>query len=163
MTLGPDTPQSMGMSPVGRTILFWVMMIALAVVLWQMASRPSNGKSSPQMSYSEFMSQGDNNNVSTAELFDQKDTSEIDGQLRQPSEKFRVTIPKEVIPDLTERLRKQGVVIRVSSSSRPSWEELTLNLAPFIVIVGIWAMMMRQMKAKREQATMGGPSNRPIQ
>ena len=153
----------MGMSPVVRTLLFWVMMIALAVVLWQMASKTGNDKSSPQMSYSDFMSQVDNNNVSTAELFDQKDTAEIDGQLRQPAQKFRVTIPKEVIPDLTERLRKQGVVIRVSSSSRPSWEDLTLNLAPFIVIVGIWAMMMRQMKAKRERATMGGPSNRPIQ
>ena len=153
----------MGMSPMVRTVLFWVLMIALAIVLWQMSSKPANDKNVSQMTYSDFMNQVDKNNVGSVELFDRKETAEIDGQLCQPAQKFKVTIPKEVIPDLTERLRKQGVVIGVSSSPESNWLTLVLNLAPLILIIGIWIFMMKQMRTRRDQSTSGDPSNRPIQ
>jgi len=163
MSFAPDQQSRVGMPNTTRTILFWVLMVALATVLWQMASKSPNQKSVPSMTYSDFMNHVDNNNVATAKLFDWKETAEIDGQLRQPPQQFKVTIPKEVIPDLTERLRKQGVSIDVSNASEPNWQNVALNLSPFVVILGLWFFMMRQRRIKRDQSMPGDPSNRPIQ
>jgi cell division protease FtsH len=139
------------------------MMIALAVVLWQMASKPAGQKSGSSMSYSDFMDQVDKNNVSTARLFEFREAADIEGELRQPPEKFKVSIPKEVIPDLTERLRKQGVTITVSGATESNWVNVLINFSPIILIVGLWIFMMRQMRARRGQSAPGDPSNRPIQ
>ncbi len=47
MTFAPNPPSRTGMSPVVRTILFWLMMVALAVVLWQMVQKPQNAPKRP--------------------------------------------------------------------------------------------------------------------
>ena len=88
VTFAPGQPQRMGISPVVRTVLFWLMMIALAFVLWQMASRPDSQKSASAMSYSDFMSQVDKNNIASAKLVVSQDTAEIQGQLRQLRPEF---------------------------------------------------------------------------
>ena len=159
MTLVPNQPQRMGLSPVVRTVLFWLMMIALAVVLWQMSSKSTNTKPRSAMSYSDFMNQVDKNNIASAKLVVSQDTAEIQGQLRDPVQNFSVTIPKEVIPDLTERLRKQGTIVEVAELSHTSTSEIIINLSPIIVIVGIWIYMMRRMQNRRNPPSQGGPAN----
>lgn len=159
MTFAPGQPQRMGLSPTVRTVLFWLMMIALAFVLWQMASRPDSQKSASAMSYSDFMSQVDKNNIASAKLVVSQDTAEIQGQLRNSVQNFSVTIPKEVIPDLTERLRKQGVTIVITDSSEPTWRSELINFSPIIFIVGIWIYMMRRMQNRRNPPSQGGPAN----
>ncbi|MGD0956055.1 MAG: ATP-dependent metallopeptidase FtsH/Yme1/Tma family protein [Candidatus Acidiferrales bacterium] len=162
MTFAPNESPRMGMSPVARTLLFWVLMIALAGVLWQMAKTSDSGKPGQTISYSDFMQQVGKNNVASARLYASQNTAEIEGELRQPPDKFKVTIPKEVIPDLTERLRKQGVTIYVSNSSGSSRLNVVLDVAPF-VILGLWLFMAWQRRTKRDQSVPGEPSNRPIQ
>ncbi len=135
------------------------MMVALAVVLWLMASRPDGQKPGSAMSYSDFMNQVDKNNVSTAKLFDVRETAEIEGQLCQPPEQFKVTVPKEVIPELTERLRKQGVTIVVTGSSEATWESELMNFLPVILIVGTWIYMVRRRQNRRNPPSQGGPAN----
>jgi len=152
----------MGLSPVVRTVLFWVMMIALAVVLWQMASKPNGQKSVSAMSYSDFMNQVDKNNVGSAKLLVSQSTAQIQGQLCTPGQNFSVTIPKEVIPDLTERLRKQGATVEVEEIKDTKLTNLLVNFSPILLIVGIWIFMMRQMRAGRKQSPPGNPSSGPI-
>lgn len=150
------------MSPVVRTILFWAMMIALAMVLWQMASRPTNQKPSSAMSYSDFMAQVDKNNVASAKLIESTATAEIQAQFRDSSPKSTVTIPKEVIPDLTERLRKQGAAVDVeqgTDSNKGSATSMIINLSPIVLIVGVWLFMMRQMQKMRNPPQQGGPAS----
>jgi ATP-dependent Zn protease len=135
------------------------MIMALAFVLWQMASKPDGQKSASAMSYSDFMNQVDKSNVATAKLFDLRETAEIEGQLCQPPGQFKVTVPKEVIPELTERLRKQGVTIVVTGGSEPTWESELINFSPIILIVGIWIYMMKHMQNRRNPPSQGGPAN----
>lgn len=145
------------MSSTVRTILFWVMMIALAMVLWQMASRPTNQKPSSAMSYSDFMNQVDKHNVGSAKLLVSQSTARIQGQLCTPLENFIVTIPKEVIPDLTDRLRKQGATVEVAEVGDSNWIHLLINLSPILLIVGIWIFMMRRMRNRRVPPSPAGP------
>jgi cell division protease FtsH len=149
----------MGTYPVVRTVLFWLMMIALAAVLWQMSSRSSGTKPRSAISYSDFMNQVDKNNVASAKLVVSQDTAEIRGQLRDPVQNFSVTIPKEVIPELTERLRKQGTIVEVAELTHTSTSEMIINFLPIILIVGIWVYMMRRMQNRRSPPSQGGPAN----
>jgi len=151
------------MSPVVRTVLFWVMMIALAVVLWGMASKPGPEKPAlPRMSYSDFMGHVDKNNVASAKLIELTATAEIQAQLRDSSLKFAVTIPREVIPDLTERLRKLGAAVEVEQgvdSNKVSATSMIVNFSPIILIVVVWLFMMRQTQKKRNPPQQGGPAS----
>ncbi len=150
------------MSPVVRTVVFWVMMIALAIVLWQMGSKSTDTKPRSAMSYSDFMTQVDRNNIDSAKLLMSQSTARVQGQLRDPVQNFIVTIPKEAIPDLTDRLRKQGATVEVAEVDDSNWINLLINFSPILLIVGIWIFMMRRLRAKRQQSPPGNPSSGPI-
>jgi len=152
----------MGLPPVIRTFLFWFMMIALAIVLWQMSSKSTDTKPRSAMNYSDFMTQVDKSNIGSAKLLVSQSTARIQGQLRTPEQNFVVTIPKEVIPDLTDRLRKQGATVEVTEVNDSNFINLLINFSPILLIVGIWIFMMRQMRARQQQPPPGNPSSRPI-
>jgi cell division protease FtsH len=164
----------MGMSTTVRTTLFWVLMVALAVVLWQMASKDKSGAppgSSSTMSYSDFMAQVDNNNVRSVKILESPSTAEVDGQLREPPQSFRVTIPKKAIPDLTKHLQKQGASIDVSTAKGADWRTTALNLLPIIIIVALWIFSMSRRRggltrnppaSPATPTTPTVPTNRPL-
>jgi ATP-dependent Zn protease len=149
------------MSATTRTILFWLLMVALAVVLWKMADKgPGQGEPSTPMSYSDFMAQVDKSNVSSVRLLESPATAEVEGQLRDSRERFRTTIPKEAIPALTDELRKQGVPIDASEEKKPGNRDLIVNLAPFFVIVALWIVMF-VMRSRRSKTMQSPPSATP--
>lgn len=158
------------MPAAARTILFWLLMAALAVVLWKISSSGQGGNAAPgsSMSYSDFMAQVDKNNVASIRLAESPATAEVHGQLRQPPDKFQTTVPKETIPALTEELRKQGVPIDVSEVKTTGWIELIINLSPFVVILAIWIFMIRRMRPRlspgppAESTASTIPTNRPL-
>ena len=162
MTFAPNGPATRTMPSTTRTILFWSMMIVLAVVLWQMASKSPHQTSGQTMSYSDFMDQVDKNNVATARLYVSPSTAEIQGELRQPAQSYKVTSPKEVIPELTERLRKQGARVDVSGISPGNWQSLLINVSPLIVLIGIWIFMLKRVQGRAAQTPPGEPANRPL-
>src|ERR1700758_3804076 len=85
-----------------RTFLFWVLMLLLAALLWQTTSSHSGRNGLQELSYSDFMQQVDNMNISSARLVMSQSTARIEGRLRKGVRGYSVTIPKEVIPDLTD-------------------------------------------------------------
>ena len=147
-------------------------MVALAAVLWKMAEKDQpSGPSEPSASigYSDFMAQVDKNNVASVRLLESPATAEVEGQLRDPQERFRTTIPKETIPALTEQLRKQGVPVQVSEDNSVGWPRLLANMAPFLLIVALWVFMIgrRWRRARSIQNSPADPkptvpTNRPL-
>jgi cell division protease FtsH len=149
MSFMPDTAPDNRMSSTIRTGLFWLLMILLAVVLWKMASKRPNAANVRTLTYSDFMQQVDKNNVSAAKYFLAQNTAEIQGELRDQAEQFRVTVPKEAIPSLTDQLRKQGARIEVSQSTSGDWTSFIINFAPLIMLVAAWIFMMKRSQMKR--------------
>ena len=163
MTIVPSVGRRLGPRDTVRTILFWMLMIALAAVLWQMASKTGPGSNSANaMSYSEFMNNVDQNNIASAKLIESQSTARIEGRLRRPIEDFSVTIPKEVIPDLTDRLRKQGAPVEVVEAKQANWANIVITIAPFIVIIALWIYIMRQRQAQAKRAEGPPPPNQPL-
>lgn len=163
MTFVPQQGRS-GNTSVRRTALFWVLMIALAAVLWQMDSKEGPGHGPARaISYSDFMSRVDQNNVAGVRLILSPSTAELRGTLRNPVQNFKVTIPKEVIPDLTERLRSQGVSIEVVERNDANWISLVITGTPLILFLLSWILVMKKRRAQSGPPLGPSPSAAPPQ
>lgn len=163
MTIAPGQGQKIGVSVAVRTIMFWVMMIALALVLWKMASNSGPERpASSEMTYSDFMANVDLNNIRSAKLLESAATAEIQGQLCNSPRSFSVTVPKEVIPNLTEKLRKQGAIVEVREIRATAWLQLFVEFSPVLAIVGILIFIVRLQQKRRTQPESGNLPNGPL-
>jgi len=135
-----------------------MFMILLAVVLWKMASTGGPSSSVKEPSYTEFLAELQKGDIREVTIYLSQMSAEVQGELREPSAKFRVTIPKETIPDLTKQLQDKGVMIHVKEVTRGDWLTFLLNAAPLFLLVGFWIFMMRQMQAGGNKALSFGKS-----
>ncbi len=135
------------MSLATRTVLFWLFIVALGIVLWRSVNKPAElGRA---LNLTEFLDQVDKNNVREVVISVAHDTAEAQGELREPAEKFHTTIPKELIPDLTRKLREKNVPMSVTGSSGSDWTTFVLNAAPLFLLVVFWIFMMRRMQRRK--------------
>jgi ATP-dependent Zn protease len=163
MTFAPAQNRASGSSRTTRTIIFWIMMMALAVFLWRWAS--NSPTASKPMSYSDFAAQVDKSNVAAARLLEGRSTTQIEGQLRQPAQSFTATIPNEVIPDLLQKLQKQGTAVDVKEApgaNPASGTSLLMNLAPLLVILFLAIFIFRMRRRRQTPAQQGTPSSGPL-
>ncbi len=141
-----------------RTILFWAMMIALAFVLWEMASRGSPAAKEDEPSYSNFLAKVDSGNVKDLSIQLSPNSAELQGEYRDGT-KFRgVTVANTAITDVTKVLQDKGVPYNYKEVKEANWVSLLINFSPILLIVGIWIFMMRQMQAGGNKALSFGKS-----
>ena len=163
MTFVPNQEPPRATRSAGRTFLFWLVMLVFAIVLWQMFS--TGGKDQGpvrQMSYSDFINQVDLSNVTSVRLLVSPTTAKVEGTLRLASQRFETTIPREVIPDLTERLRKQEVTVEVVELRDASPAKTFQLLAPFILILIAVAFVITKMRARQRPPGGPPPQNQPL-
>jgi cell division protease FtsH len=143
-----------------RTILFWLLMILLAVVLWKMASSGGQSAREIEPTYTDFLDQVAKGNVSEVTVYLSQVSAEVQGEYRQPSgQKFRgVTVPLTTLSDLTKQFQEKNVRINVKEVKSPDWVTFLLNAAPLVLLVAFWIFMMRQMQAGGNKALSFGKS-----
>jgi cell division protease FtsH len=158
-------PQARKLSPFTRTLLFWFIIIALALV-WQGTRSFTNTTYGQQISYSDFLQQVDKHNIATATLVLSQNTAEVHGNLREPDREYRTVVPRASVSDLTDPLRNSGVNVEVSRM--PSWTGELLNFAPLLILVGLWIfiMVMKRILGNRTSPptnpSITMPSNTPL-
>jgi len=134
------------------------MMIALAVVLWEMASRPNATTKEDEPNYSNFLAKVDSGNVKDVSILLSPNSAELQGEYRDGG-KFRgVTVANTAIPDVTKALQDKGVLFNYKEVKEANWVSLLINFSPILLIVGIWIFMMRQMQAGGNKALSFGKS-----
>jgi cell division protease FtsH len=141
-----------------KTIMFWLFIIMLGVLLWTLVSKSGQSTREKEPSYSEFMADVDRGNVKEVELYLSPTSYEVEGERREPAEKFRVTIFKESAPDLVKTLREKNVLISVKEVNRADWVSVLFSAAPILLLVAFWIFMMRQMQAGGNKALSFGKS-----
>lgn len=151
-------PQSRGVvggpAALWRTLMFWALLLLLAVVLWQMSSTSRNGQT---LSYSSFMGQVDARNVETANVGVAQTTADISGKLKQPEVTYRSTVPRDTLTILLDKLRQEGVDVQVSEAKTGA-TNFIIGIAPIILLVGLWIFMMRiRMKRNSNPPTQPTP------
>ena len=161
MTFAPGLPPRSGTPSVVRMVLFWILMILLATVFWHVTQK-KNSHTVQMVGYSDFMQQVDLKNVSSAKFHTSESTADVQGLFRQPHQAYKVTIPKEVISPLIERLRNQGVPIEVGTGANLNWSRFIVNISPFLVLLGSWILMLRRKRIKPAESAPSELSNRPL-
>jgi cell division protease FtsH len=147
------------MNSAGRAILFWFIMVLLAVVLWRMASAGTQTSRDLQPSYTDFTAQLQKGNIKNVTIYLSQSTAEIQGDYREPAEHFRnVVVPNSVLSDVTKQLQDKGATINIKEVRSGDWMNLAINALPLLLLVALWIFMMRQMQAGGNKALSFGKS-----
>ncbi|HKV28704.1 MAG TPA: ATP-dependent zinc metalloprotease FtsH [Candidatus Acidoferrales bacterium] len=141
-----------------KTILFWMAMILLAVLLWRMASTGGQTARDQTPSYTDFQAQVEKGNVSEATIMLSSVSAEVDGELREPKTKFRVTVPKETLSDLTKELQAKNVEVNIKEVRNNDWVSFLIDGIPFLLLLVVFLIMMRQMQSGGNKALSFGKS-----
>jgi cell division protease FtsH len=141
-----------------RTILFWLLMILLAVVLWRMASTGGQSAHDDEPGYTNFLAKVQNNGVKDVTIYLSPNSAELQGEYREGG-KFRgVTIANTSIPDVTKVLESHSVLYSYKEVKNADWLTFLVNFGPLLLLVLFWVFMMKQMQAGGNKALSFGKS-----
>jgi cell division protease FtsH len=133
-----------------KAAAFWLVIMVSAFLLWQVVRSSPNEQTTPEISYSQFLSQVEAGNVSRVTI----SKNQVYGRSRDNSS-FRVTAPSNQEGMLLS-LRQKNVEIWFRDSA--SGDRLTwlMNLAPLVLLAALWFFMIRQMRLRHVQTQPGG-------
>jgi len=152
-------PPAGGWSGLSKNLALWAMVALLATFLWQVMSRQR--AATTELSYTEFSRQLDAGNVVSVEVFDGR---MLKGDFRAPvasgnlsAKSFTVLLPVANSEALLKRLEGSGVAI-TAREAKGGLVSLLLGVLPWIVILGLWFFLLRQMQAGGNRAFSFGKS-----
>ncbi len=141
-----------------RTILFWLLMILLAVVLWKMASTGSQSAHEDEPNFTTFLAKVQSGSVKDVTIYLAQNSAELQGEYREAGKFKGVTIANTSIPDVTKALQDHNVLYNFKEVKNADWLTFLMNFAPIILLVLFWIFMMRQMQAGGNKALSFGKS-----
>jgi len=97
-------------------------------------------------SYSEFMADVDRGNVKEVELYLSPTSYEVQGEKREPAEKFASRSSRNPLPTWSKLCATKCLDQRQGSKSA-DWVSVLFSAAPILLLVAFWIFMMRQMQA----------------
>ncbi|HEV2281690.1 MAG TPA: ATP-dependent metallopeptidase FtsH/Yme1/Tma family protein, partial [bacterium] len=134
-----------------RNLLVWALI--LVVVLYLVLPLYHQRAPREEISYSEFIDKARSGQVAQVTVSDES----VSGQLKD-GRSFRAYIPSGDASYI-DLLQSKGVTITVEPRSRSSmWPNLLTTMLPFIVLVGLWMLMLRQAQSGSNQAMSFGKS-----
>jgi cell division protease FtsH len=136
-----------------RRLVPWVLMlVTLAMVLRLFA----HGDQRAEITYSDLIRELERDNVAAVEIItaDQQVVGELKTPIRLGDHdvaQFRTALPFADPAPLVPRLEAHGVPIRAAKAASPLITIL-VGMLPWLLIVGIWFLLIRQMRGGAERA-----------
>src|SRR5687768_16944535 len=142
-----------------KNVALWLVVGLLALALFQMMSRQRNP--TQEFSYTEFSKQLDQGNVARVEVFDGK---RLEGDFRNPvtqdgrsAKSFQVLLPVANSEAFIKRLEDAKVPI-LAKEPKGGITALLIAALPWVVILGLWFFLLRQLQAGGSRAFAFGKS-----
>jgi cell division protease FtsH len=135
-----------------KSVIFWVVIICVVSLIFVVV-RTGNKKGDAQVTYSDFLKQVEDNRVKQVKVTG----TEVIGTYREDGSGLKTTFP----PNYTEAIkimRDKGVNIDIKDTSSNGILGLIFQTAPFILLLGFWIFMMRQMQSGGNKALSFGKS-----
>ncbi|MGA2904284.1 MAG: ATP-dependent metallopeptidase FtsH/Yme1/Tma family protein [Candidatus Korobacteraceae bacterium] len=111
-----------------KTVVFWLVIVLSGVLLWQVVKGANSGAKEREITFSEFLSQVDQGNVSEVTIIGQ----EVRGKFKNDKAGFHTTIMAGYT-DMVKELRDKGVNMAVKDAAG-GWPSWLLNLALPVVL-----------------------------
>jgi len=131
--------------------LFWVLILATAVLLYQVVQHTSSGREQVYP-FSRFLEEIDRGTVKEVTIAE----SDVRGHLTN-GETFKTVMPMDY-PELINMLRDKHVQITGEKPSQSPWLAALVSWAPFLFLIGFWIFFMRQMQSGGNKALSFGKS-----
>lgn len=137
-----------------RQVIFWVVIIGGAVLLYRFFNNPSVNQPLP-LAYNELMEKVETKQVTSAQIEKEKVVGKLADQRN-----FTTEIGGEKSADtIAEAMRAQGVRVEYKNSSASGmWMQALIFYAPFVLIIALWIFMLRQMQSGGNKALSFGKS-----
>ena len=150
----------MNSSSAAKTILIWMVFILLALVVWRVFTPGTQAAKVTEISFSELEAQASSGNIKEITLNLSANSYDVEGEYRDTGQHFHATIFKEGTEDLVKDLREKGNIpkINVKEVTHNDWITILMSALPFVLIIGFWIFMMRQMQAGGNKAMSFGKS-----
>src|SRR3954449_7877087 len=160
VTSPPKSPKKdVNWGRLSKTLSFWLLILLIPVALIQL----SNGRSeqAPLISYTQYKSELDNNNIRKVKIQAGK---YVTGEFKTPVPydgrnvpKFNVRLPMENAQPEVDSLDKHNVQIS-AEDARPSVMAWVINFLPWLLLIGFYLFLFKQMQAGGAKAFSFGKS-----
>jgi cell division protease FtsH len=155
----PNRPPRTNWGNLSKNLALWLLVGLLALALFQMMSRQRNP--TQEFSYTEFSHQLDQGNVARVEVYDGK---RLEGDFKNPvtqdgrsAKSFQVLLPVANSEQFIKRLEDAGVPI-LAKEPKGGITAIIIAALPWIVILGLWFFLLRQLQAGGSRAFAFGKS-----
>jgi cell division protease FtsH len=155
----PNRPPRANWGNLSKNLALWLLVGLLALALFQMMSRQRNP--TQEFSYTEFSRQLDQGNVARVEIYDGK---RLEGDFKNPvtqdnrtAKSFQVLLPVANSEQFIKRLEDAGVPI-LAKEPKGGITAIIIAALPWIVILGLWFFLLRQLQAGGSRAFAFGKS-----
>lgn len=142
-----------------KTLAFWVLLFLISAALF--TSTNTRGAQAPIISYTEYVEQLENNNITKVRI---QDGSLVIGDFKsqvkvedRSAERFTVRLPVANSSDEVTRLQERGVQIE-AEAAKPGIGSIIIGMLPWILMIGFWIFIMRQMQQGGSKAFSFGKS-----
>src|SRR5687768_15684125 len=142
-----------------KTLSFWILIILIPVALVQVAS--GRNENSTTINYTDYARQLEQSNVASVTIHGE---TMITGDLKQRQvigtkevKRFSVRVPPEVVRDELPRLKEKNVTIE-ARAERQSFGAYLITFLPYLLLIGFWIFLFKQMQAGGAKAFSFGKS-----
>ncbi len=136
-----------------RQIIFWIIIVGGAVLIWQVFHKGGGGREQTP-SYTALMQKMQAREIKSAVISD----TEVTGEYTNDTP-FKTDIGNAfVAANLGEKLRENGVDVKFRQPTNGIWISAIMTWAPFLLLIGFWIFMMRQMQGSGNKALSFGKS-----
>jgi cell division protease FtsH len=137
-----------------RQIVFWVLIIGGAFLLYQVFQGRSGAKETT-LSYTQLLENVQNKQIREATI---EQGQGVTGKLAN-GEPFTSIVSNDTVQaDIAKTMRENGIPVFFKSAASSQWLFGLISYAPLLVFIGLWIFMMRQMQSGGNKALSFGKS-----
>jgi cell division protease FtsH len=135
-----------------RNGVLWLIVLCLAVLVWAVFRNSKTPGDQPQ--FSDLVKKVKDGNVDHVTI--NGATGDVSGKYKNGDE-FHSTIPPNY-NDFTTLLLDKGVTLKVEKDNGSNWVNILGTFLPFVLLIGFWVFMVRQMQSGGNKALSFGKS-----
>jgi hypothetical protein len=160
VTNSPKPPKKdVNWGRLSKTLSFWLLILLIPVALIQLSGARSD--QAPLISYTQYKQELDRDNIRKVKIQAGKN---VTGEFKTPIPfdgrnvpRFNVRLPMENAQAEVDSLTKHSVVIE-AEDARPSITAYIVNFLPWLLLIGFYLFLFRQMQAGGAKAFSFGKS-----
>jgi cell division protease FtsH len=136
-----------------KTVIFWFVLICVAVLMWTVVKQGRTKQDQP-LTFTQFMNQVEAGKVKSVQITG----NEVRGVFSDDGSGLHTLVPTNY-PELFKALRDKGVNVEIKDAGAGNyWITMLINAIPFVLLLAFWIFMMRQMQSGGNKALSFGKS-----